>query len=119
MLELCTAALTWFRWVFLGVIFWATLAGAAVAADALQDEPLVWEGDLSVRMMDGLHVFVERKIAESVKHRPQYWNRSLNPGGDYAASVAPNRKRFRQMIGAVDLRVRNPHLERFGDDDSP
>jgi dienelactone hydrolase len=119
MLELCTPALTWFRCVFLGVIFWATLAGTVVAADSRQDEPLVWDGDLSVRMMDGLHVFVERKIAESVKHRPQYWNRSLNPGGDYAASVAPNRKRFRQMIGAVDPRVSAPRMERFGDDDSP
>jgi hypothetical protein len=58
-------------------------------------------------------------VIPQTENRPQYWNRSLNPGGDYAESVAPNRKRFRQMIGVVDPRVSDPRMERFGDDDSP
>jgi len=29
-------------------------------------EPLDWQGDLSERMMDGAHRFVERKISESI-----------------------------------------------------
>jgi dienelactone hydrolase len=99
----------------------APLAGVDGSADSLGAEPLVWEGELDVRMMDGLHVFIERKIAESIKHRSKYWQRAVRPGEDYAASVEPNRKRFRQMIGAVDPRVseKKPRMESFGDDDSP
>ncbi|MGE5191134.1 MAG: dienelactone hydrolase family protein [Deltaproteobacteria bacterium] len=113
MFHLYTAAVT--------ILLAAPLAGADGGTDPLGAEPLVWEGDLDVRMMDGLHVFVERKIAASVKNRPQYWNRMLEPGGNYAASIEPNRQRFRQMIGAVDPRVsaKTKRMERFGDDDSP
>jgi dienelactone hydrolase len=72
-------------------------------------------------MMDGLHVFIERKIADSIKHRPQYWQRNLKSAADYTASIEPNRQRFAQMIGAVDPRINrdHPRMERFGDDDSP
>lgn len=99
----------------------APLADAAVPADSFNAEPLDWEGDLSVRMMDGLHLFVERKIADSIKDRPKYWQRSLAPDSEYSASVEPNRKRFAQMIGAVDPFASrdNPRMERFGDDESP
>ena len=65
--------------VCLAVLFAAP--GADAAADSLGGEPLVWDGDLSVRMMDGLHSFVERKITESIAHRPQLWQRSLGLGG--------------------------------------
>jgi hypothetical protein len=106
---------------FLTLLLAGPLAYADSVADSLGGEPLVWEGDLDVRMMDGLHLFIERKIAESVKQRPKYWSRSLVSDGDYAASVEPNRKRLRQMIGAIDPRVseKNPQMERFGDDDAP
>jgi hypothetical protein len=39
---------------------------------------LSWQGDPSERMMDGAHKYVERKIAESVKARQQYWSRDLS-----------------------------------------
>jgi dienelactone hydrolase len=51
-------------------------------------QPLTWDGDLSTRMMDGAHQFVERKIAEALAARPK-----------------PDRDRLRQIIGAVDPRV--------------
>jgi dienelactone hydrolase len=103
------------------ILLAAPLAGADGVPETLGAEPLVWEGELDVRMMDGLHVFIERKIAESGKHRPKYWNRALGAGEDYAASIEPNRKRFRQMIGAVDPRVseKQPRMERFGEDETP
>ena len=96
-------------------------AAADTPAETVMAEPLTWEGDLSVRMMDGLHMFIERKLAESIAHRPQYWQRALAPGGDYAASVEPNRQRFRKMIGAMERRIgeKAPRMERFGDDESP
>jgi dienelactone hydrolase len=80
--------------------------------------PLSWEEDLSERMMDGAHRFVERKINESVQGRQQYWRRDFSSPQAYEASVEPNRKRFLQIIGAVDPRV-PARMERFGDDDNP
>ena len=102
-------------------LFIVLCGSVAVAQGPIRGEPLTWEGDLSERMMDGLHVFIERKIADSIKHRPQYWQRNLKSAADYAASIEPNRQRFAQMIGAVDPRVSRdqPRMERFGDDDSP
>src|SRR5262245_19150600 len=59
-----------------------TLALCVVASAPAQQvhtlpgtEPLTWDGDLSERMMDGAHLFVERKIDESIVNRLQYWNR--------------------------------------------
>jgi dienelactone hydrolase len=77
---------------------------------------LTWEGDLSERMMDGAHRFVERKIAESVNARERYWNRDLSSRGAYEKSVESNRSRLRAIIGVVDERE-TVRMERFGDDD--
>ena len=77
---------------------------------------LSWQGDLSERMMDGAHKYVERKIAESVKARQQYWSRDLSSRAAYEKSIESNRSRFRMIIGVVD--AREPvMMERFGDDD--
>ncbi len=87
----------------------ATLPGTA---------PLTWEGDLSVRMMDGAHRFVERKIAQSIDTRQQYWHRDLSSPAAYEKSIAANRSRFRKMIGLVDERT-PPDMERFGNEENP
>jgi len=81
-------------------------------------QPLTWEGDLSVRMMDGAHRFVERKIAESAAARQRHWKRDFSSPEAYEKSVEPNRKVFRERIGVVDARV-SAALERFGDDLNP
>src|SRR6185295_19100647 len=95
--------------------------GAALGATAVlkavelpPTQPLTWAGDLSVRMMDGAHQFVERKIAESMDGRSKYWKRDLSSRENYEKSVEPNRGRFSKIIGAVDARV-EPVMERFGD----
>lgn len=67
-------------------------------------EPLTWEGDLSERMMDGAHRFVERKIAESVSTRGRRWHRDLSSRAAYEQSVEANRTRLRTIIGVVDTR---------------
>jgi dienelactone hydrolase len=95
-------------------------AAAAWAAETLPGTgPLTWDGDLSVRMMDGAHRFVERKIAESVERRERYWKRDFSSRAAYEKSVTGNRERFRKIIGVVDPRL-PPSLERFGgEDDAP
>jgi dienelactone hydrolase len=80
--------------------------------------PLTETGDLADKMMEGLHKFVDRKIDESVAGRTAFWRRDPSSREAYEKSVAPNRKRFLECIGAVDPRL-SPRLERFGDDVSP
>src|SRR5688572_30610254 len=80
---------------------------------------LEWpEEDLSARLMDGAHLFVERKIAESAGGRAARWARDFSSPEAYGRSVQPNRERFRAMIGAVDPRL-PPAMERYGDDSRP
>lgn len=95
-------------------------AGTAHAAETMPGtKPLVWEGDMPERMMDGAHKFVERKIAESVALRGQYWTRDFSSRAAYEKSVEVNRARLRTIIGVVDARE-PAMMERFGDDgDSP
>jgi dienelactone hydrolase len=81
-------------------------------------QPLTWEGDLSERMMDGAHRFVERKIEESLQSRQKHWKRDFTSRQTYERSVEPNRQRFMKTIGVVDPRVAGA-IERFGDDDNP
>lgn len=81
--------------------------------------PLVWaEADLSSRLMDGAHKFVERKIADTATKRPAFWTRDFTSPAAYVQSVATNRARLQAILGVVDAR-RPAGMERFGDDDNP
>jgi dienelactone hydrolase len=99
--------------VYLGAL---TLAGQVPTLPGTQ--PLTWEGDLSERMMDGAHRFVEKKIEESAQSRQEFWQRDFTSRQAYERSVEPNRQRFIKSIGVVDPRV-PVTIERFGDDDNP
>src|SRR5438477_10233937 len=84
-----------------------------------QTKPLDWEeSDLSSRLMDGAHRFIERQIAESVAKRAQFWSRDFTSPEAYTKSIQPNRARFQTIIGAVDPRLA-VRMERFGDDAHP
>jgi dienelactone hydrolase len=95
------------------------LLASAAAAQLSSTQPLDWpEEDLSARMMDGAHRFVERKIAEAEQERSKYWKFDIANPAPYEASIRENRERLREIIGAVDPRL-PPRLERFGDDENP
>jgi hypothetical protein len=84
-----------------------------------QTNALDWpEEDLSGRMMDGAHRFVERQIADSQARSGRFWNYDTSSNTAWNRSVENNRDRLREIIGVVDAR-RPPGLERFGDDESP
>ena len=68
-------------------------------------KPLTWDGDLSVRMLDGAHKFIEKKIDNSITERSKHWKRDLSSRDAYERSVEPNRKRFMKYIGVVDKSV--------------
>ncbi|MBK5279542.1 MAG: dienelactone hydrolase family protein [Bacteroidia bacterium] len=64
--------------------------------------PLPWQGDLSVRMLDGAHQFMDDEINQSVLNRSRLWNRDLSSPAAYEKSIEPNRNRFMQYIGVED-----------------
>jgi len=63
---------------------------------------LTWKGDLSAKMLDGAHKFMDGKIKESIVNRSNLWNRDLASKEAYERSVVPNRKRFMKCIGVED-----------------
>ena len=65
-------------------------------------KPLTWDGDLSDKMLDGAHKFIEEKINESIVNRLKLWNRDFSSREAYEPSVEPNRKRFMKCIGVED-----------------
>jgi dienelactone hydrolase len=93
-------------------------APAAEVVSLPRTKPLDWQGDLADKMMDGLHRHVERKIADSVKRRPQFWKRDFASRAAYEKSTQLNRDRLKKILGVVEARV-PVRLERFGDDDNP
>ncbi len=107
---------TWLTSVLL--VSFPFIAGAEEISHLPDTASLTWQGDLADRMMDGLHVFIERKIERSPGQRAQFWKRDGSSPAAYEQSVQPNRKRFRKAIGVVDVRL-PARMERFGDDDSP
>jgi dienelactone hydrolase len=86
--------------LFLPFLCLFLIAGPGVAQQALPNTaPLTWEGDMSMRLMEGAHRFVERKIGESTHTRQQHWNRDLTSPQAYERSIEGNRRRFREAIG--------------------
>ena len=76
------------------------------------------EEDLSGRMMDGAHRFVERKIAEATKQRAKFWQYEATSPSAWNAAVQKNRERLQEITGAAGARP-TPQMERFGDDVAP
>lgn len=82
-------------------------------------ELLSWEEeDLSGRLMDGAHRFVERQIAESIEKRAAFWKYDFSSPDSYEKSIEDNRERFGRIIGVVDPRMA-VSMEQFGSDSSP
>ena len=77
-------------------------------------QPLIVEGDLAAKMVDGIHVFLDRKTQEMQKERDDLWERA-----DRIQFITQSRQRFRKIIGAVDKRVPIKALELVGSTSSP
>jgi len=76
-------------------------------------EELAREGDLAAQMVQGIHQFLLKQTAESVEKRQALWHRDLSSPEAYEQSVAPNRERFRKIVGLIDQRIANsaPYIE--------
>jgi dienelactone hydrolase len=102
-----------------GTVHVRSQQAAAPPATLAKTAALDWpEEDLSGRMMDGAHRFVERQIAEVRARSARFWKYDRSSADAWNASVENNRDRLREIIGVVDPRL-PPALERFGDEESP
>jgi dienelactone hydrolase len=104
-------------------LLWALVLWAGgfrtLAADGLPGtRPLAWTDDLSVRIVDEAHDFLDRKLEESIACRARLWNRDFSSPAAYEKSVAPNREHFKKCIGVVDSRL-PVVIERYGDEQNP
>ncbi len=97
----------------------ATNSQPPAAQPLAQTTALEWpEEDLSGRLMEGAHRFVERQIAETQARSDRFWNYDRSSPAAWDGALKGNRDRLREIIGASDPRVA-PSLERYGDDDNP
>jgi len=86
------------------------MAGDPIFSDT---EKLTWNDDLSVRMVDSIHLWLDKKLEESVEARQKYWQLDLSSVKAYRKSIESNRAEFRRLIGVVDDRL-PPHMEEYG-----
>lgn len=75
--------------------------------------PLTIDAPLDEVMVDGINRFCLRELAASPDRRAAHWNRDFDSIDAYEKSIAPNRARFREFIGAVDSRLTAQHPNRF------
>src|SRR5437588_8404047 len=83
--------------IYAGLVMLGIQPVVAPGAEALPgSKALEWpEADLSGRLMDGAHQFVERKIAESITKRGALWARDFTSSAAYLRSIQPNRDHFK------------------------
>lgn len=68
-------------------------------------QPLTWNlspQEVSRKMLNGAHAFIDEKIKQSRDGRAELWRRDFSSPRDYERSVGPNRKRFMDIIGIRD-----------------
>jgi cephalosporin-C deacetylase-like acetyl esterase len=69
---------------------------------------------LDVVMVEGISRFCLRATRDSVMKRDKRWTRDFSSVLAFEESIAPNRKRLRAIIGAVDPRVTADQKHRHG-----
>jgi dienelactone hydrolase len=105
-------------WAVAGLMLFSGV-GAAAEPELSGTKPLEWrEEDLSERLMEAAHAFVERKIGDAIAKRKTFWTYDFSSREAYVASIAENRAELAKILGVVDERV-EVRMERYGDDAAP
>jgi dienelactone hydrolase len=94
-----------FGFLCVSVSLWLVPLSTSAAEPLPNTKPLTEEGNLSAKMVEGMHKYLDREIAASAKTRDGLWQLDKSSPGAYAKSVAPHRESFKKMLGLVDARV--------------
>lgn len=89
----------------LGVALWLIPTLSPAAEPLANTRPLVEEGDLAARMVEGIHKYLDRELAASVEKRKAFWKPDFSSPEGYRKSIEPNRERLRKCLGVVDKRL--------------
>jgi dienelactone hydrolase len=82
------------------------LTSPFVAAQAMPGTKLLDDKrDLAKVMVEGIERYLTKQTVQVEKERAQYWKPDFTSAQAFDRSVAPNRERFRKMIGVVNERV--------------
>ena len=65
----------WKYWTAILLLWSAPLMADAALPNT---RPLTWEGDFAAKMLDGMHRYIDRKMAESVESRQKFWRRDFS-----------------------------------------
>jgi dienelactone hydrolase len=104
--------------MLLNLLFY-TLAEVSSSETLHGTGKLEMEGDLAAKMVEGIHMFLMRKLDASIQERESLWNRDYSSLEAYAQSISPNRERFARIIGAVDKRENLAELEYISSTKTP
>src|SRR5262245_43857680 len=99
--------------------FLSAISNGQEAAPLAGTGPFTVQGDISAQMVEGIDRFLMREIERAEGERVSLWARNFSSREAYEKSVAPNRERFRRMVGVVDSRLAIPALEFIGSTAEP
>jgi dienelactone hydrolase len=68
-------------------------------------KPLTLEGDLAERMLEGAHRFLDRKLAETLVRRSNYWEKGLSSPKNKGRFLDENRKELARILGVTEKRI--------------
>ncbi|HUW61143.1 MAG TPA: hypothetical protein VMZ06_09065 [Candidatus Bathyarchaeia archaeon] len=89
-----------------GILGTFCLLASAFAQEPLTGTaPLTAQGDLAMKMLDGMDAYLAREVVACREKRAENWNRDFSSHEAYVKSIEPNRQRFKTLIGVVDERV--------------
>src|SRR5712692_5947872 len=78
----------------------------AASAQALPGTKLLEsKDDFAKVMVEGIDRYLTKATEQAAKDRAKHWKPDFASVQAFHASVAPNRARFRKMIGVIDERV--------------
>jgi dienelactone hydrolase len=102
--------------LFLGAVVAGMQGPRGIAAEAVLagTRPLTLDQPLDEIMVDGIDRFALREIAASPSRRDAAWQRDFTSEAAYRSSVAAQREKFREYIGAVDPRLPAGDFELLG-----
>ena len=82
----------------------ANLASFIEAVEVLPGtQPLTWDGDIPLKMVDDLHAFADGETAASIVRRARHWNRDFSSTESFQKSIEPNRVRLAKYLGLRDV----------------
>ena len=104
----------WLKTIVSAGLLFATPAIAGAVDEVLAGtRPLTAAGPLDEQMVEGINRFCLRELTAARERRDEVWRRDFASPARYAASVAPFRQRFREVIGGVDSRLTATHPNRY------